>query len=401
MKKSANTYLTILGIKFTIKEKYGRWHIAFSSKSKRISRSTGLEASKNNLLLVKKEVLPQIAQELVSSIAHTNQQTLDDDVFEVFAKKHFELLQTTLRDHVFKRTKRHYTNHLISFFKGRKLSSLTALELEMWQNELLKKLKPLSVQKMRSIMYGILTRAIANNLISKNPLDSVKAPKVNNNFREIGQDEELNPFTQQEIDTLISSNDDSYMNNLIALFSFSGMRPGEAIALLWRDINFENLTINVNKTIVNGKLGLPKTKSSVRTIDMLDGAYKALKSQHKLTGDGEYVFTNSRNRRFYNHDVINLNFKRRLKSNNIKVRPLYQMRHSYASRMLKAGVDLAYISRMMGHKNPAITLSIYTKFIVEDQAVRKNNLNKVNQQLEIEQNVVSKLRRNQQHLQVK
>ena len=54
------------------------------------------------------------------------------------------------------------------------------------------------------------------------------------------------------------------MPNFIKFMSNTGMRPGEIIALKWDDIDFENKSINVNKTIINGKEGLPKTRSSIR-----------------------------------------------------------------------------------------------------------------------------------------
>ena len=46
MKVSKNMYVTVLDIKFTIKVKYGKWHIAFNIDSKRKNRSTGLAATK-------------------------------------------------------------------------------------------------------------------------------------------------------------------------------------------------------------------------------------------------------------------------------------------------------------------------------------------------------------------
>ena len=102
MKKSVNSYLSIMGIKFTVKEKHGRWHVGFSHDGRRINRSTGLEASKNNLLLVKKEVLPQIAQELVLSIQSVTSlaNTSDETVLDNFAESHFSLHKETVRGHV-------------------------------------------------------------------------------------------------------------------------------------------------------------------------------------------------------------------------------------------------------------------------------------------------------------
>lgn len=373
-----------MGIKFTVKEKHARWHISFTHNEKRINRSSGLEASKNNLTMIKKEILPQIAQELVASV-HSVQSpinTVDDMVLDNFAESYFVLHRETVRSHVHTRSVGNYEQHILPYFQGRKLNSIKPMELESWQNRLLLKYKPLSVQKYRSIFYGILTKAYQNELIAKNPFDMVTAPKLKNRNFSSEENEAINPFTQKEIDALVAAEDnDTYMPNFIKLMSNSGMRPGELISLTWKDIDFVNRSINVNKTTVNGKVGLPKTKSSIRVIDMIQGAYEALEAQYQLNGNMEYVFTNSSNKRFYSHDIINLNFRKRLGVQNIEVRPLYQIRHSFASRMIKSGVDITWVSTTLGHKDSSITLQVYTKFIKEDNQTRMNNLDKINQKL--------------------
>jgi integrase len=385
VKLSVNTYIAIMGIKFTVKEKHGRWHISFTHNEKRINRSSGLEASKNNLVVIKKEVLPQIAQELVASV-HSGKSLINatgEMVLDDFAESYFVLHRETVRSHVHTRSVGNYEQHILPYFQGRKLNSIKPMELESWQNRLLLKYKPLSVQKYRSIFYSIFTKAYQNELIVKNPFDMVTAPKLKNRNFSSEENDAINPFTQKEIDTLVSvKDDDTYMPNFIKLMSNSGMRPGELISLTWTDIDFVNRSIKINKTTVNGKVGLPKTKSSIRVIDMIQGAYEALQAQRKLTTTEEYVFVNSSHKSFYSHDIINLNLRKRLQIQNIEVRPLYQLRHSFASRMIKSGIDITWVSAMLGHKDSSITLQVYTKYIHEDNNTRLNNLDKINQKFE-------------------
>ncbi|QOY50910.1 tyrosine-type recombinase/integrase [Candidatus Sulfurimonas baltica] len=383
MRLLVNIYLTILGVKFTIKEKYNRWYIAFSHNGRRINRSTGLEASKKNLQTVKKEVLPQIAQELISSTQSVDAdiRTSDETLLEDFSELHFNLHKENVRSHVYERDFKNFQRHILPYFKSRQLTSIKPMELEAWQNRLLLKYKILSVQKYRSIFYGIFTRAYKNELVTKNPFDTVTAPKMKGKFNRLSKSEAINPFTQKEINILVDADDNSYMSNYIKLMSNSGIRPGELIALTWKDIDFENRTINVDKTIINNVSGLPKTQSSVRVVDIIQDAYEALEAQYKLTATLVYVFVNSSHKRFYSHDIININFRNRLKMHNIEVRPLYQLRHSFASRMIKSGINITWVSAMLGHKDSSITLQVYTKFIQEDNETRMSNIDKINQQL--------------------
>ncbi|MEA2016999.1 MAG: site-specific integrase [Campylobacterota bacterium] len=385
MKISKNIYVTVLSTKFTIKEKYNKWHIAFNVKDKRKNRTTGLESTKKNLIVVKNELLPQIAQEL-QSIQYNNQCNIivsdKDTVLENFADNHFVLHKEKVRPHVYDRNYSNYTRHILPYFKGRQLDSIKPMELEAWQNRLISKYNPSSVKKYRSIFYGIFTRTLQNEIIGKNPFDNVPAPLMTKTVSLENGNDVINPFTQKEIHRITSVNDGTYVPNFIQLMYYTGMRPGEIIALTWNDINFKKRTITINKTIVNGKVGLPKTQTSIRCIDMLQGAYEALQEQFKITKDFESIFISSEKKMFYSHDIINLNFKKRLKLLDIDVRSLYQLRHSFASMMIKNGVDITWVSKTLGHKSLDITLGVYTKFIEVDEEERLSNLEKVNKILE-------------------
>ncbi|QOY50959.1 N-terminal phage integrase SAM-like domain-containing protein [Candidatus Sulfurimonas baltica] len=198
MKVDNNTYVTVLGIKFTIKEKYGKLHIAFNIDAKRKNRSTGLEATKKNLIVVKNEILPQFAQELIALKSSTQSSVIvesDNSTLESVADIHFLLHKETVRPHVYIRQLSNYNRLILPYFKGRQLNSIKPMEIESWQNRLLTKYKVLSVRKYRSIFYSIYTRALQNELVLKNPFDSVPSPKVKNQFFTYSENETVNPFT--------------------------------------------------------------------------------------------------------------------------------------------------------------------------------------------------------------
>jgi len=83
---------------------------------------------------------------------------------------------------------------------------------------------------------------------------------------------------------------------------------------------------------------------------------------------------------FYSHDVLNKRFKELLEKINIKERSLYNLRHTFASHMIsniQNGIDILWVSKMLGHKDISITLEVYAKFIKEDDEKRLDNLSKV------------------------
>jgi integrase len=76
---------------------------------------------------------------------------------------------------------------------------------------------------------------------------------------------------------------------------YTGVRSGEAIALMWKFVDFEKKKIHIHFTMREGKLKLPK-EEKVRTIDMFPAAEQALRELHKLSGHSSWVFL-SKNRK--------------------------------------------------------------------------------------------------------
>ncbi|SFP80492.1 tyrosine-type recombinase/integrase [Hydrogenimonas thermophila] len=382
-RNNKNIYYIYADIKFTIKNRNGYWHLDFYY-NKRHRTSTELKATQENLKIIKKQIIPDIVTALgkkVDVIKDEKEWTLDE-----FADEFFNLKKSENREHVLKRNIGHYNKHISPHFGYRVLSTITPFEIEKWQSLLLQKYKPLTVQKFRSILFSILDKAYKNEIINKNPMEIVSAPKMQQNL-----EENVDPFSQKEIQKILE-NSYGYMKNFIKLMYASGIRPGEIVALKWEDIDFNRKVIKIYKTRLRSKKdeevkdGDVKTFSSKREIDMLPLAQEALESQMKLTsqhtGTG-YIFLNSSNKPFYSHDIIGVNFKKILKKAIIKERVLYQLRHTFASQMISKGADIVWVSKMLGHKDVSITLKIYTKFIKEDDEVRMQRIKEYGNLLKI------------------
>ena len=370
--KADNIYYIYGDIKFTIKNQFGHWHLDFYLPTGERKRgSTKLKATQENLKVIKKDIIPDIFIGLGKEPIEELEKNKKEYSVQEFAEIHFELQKTQIRKHTLERNIMHYNNHIAPYFGKRELRSITPLEIERWQNRLLQKYKHLTVQKFRSILFSIFEKAKVNDYVDKNPLEKVTAPKVQLNK----VPEEINPFTESELNKIIVAAD-GYMKNFIQLMASTGMRPGEIIALKRSDIDFEKRNIKVERTRLRAKKdsevldGLTKTMASRRYVDMLQTAEEALKKQLELTKGSDYIFLNHSNRPFYNHDIIGVRFKKILKKSGVKARPLYNLRHTFASQLISKGADITWVSKMLGHKDVSITLKIYTKFIKEDDETR-------------------------------
>ncbi|HHD80530.1 MAG TPA: site-specific integrase, partial [Campylobacterales bacterium] len=104
-----------------------------------------------------------------------------------------------------------------------------------------------------------------NDIIMKNPLSKVTSPKLLKNFK--NQEENVDPFTEDELSTLIKKAS-GYMKNFIRFMYATGARPGEIIALQWKDVDFERKIIKIYKTRMRDKEGDTKTLASTREVDL-------------------------------------------------------------------------------------------------------------------------------------
>ena len=244
-----------------------------------------------------------------------------------------------------------------------------------FENRLINEIRPLHIKEFYdsftdrstlntcdSILREAFQKAIIYEFIESTPL-IVKRPKFKSNYQ-------MKPFTLDEIN-LIIRNAPKMLKNFLGVAFYTGLRTGEIIGLQWEDINFNEYTISVNRTITSGLIQTPKTESSRRVIDMLTQTEEFLHQQRKATGLSEYVFLNNSGKHYRSTSNFGDTWKRLLNDLNLEYRNIYQTRHSFASNMLSNKEDIMWVSSMLGHKSANITLDKYSRYIKKEKS-RKN-----------------------------
>lgn len=334
--------------------------VRFSLNGEVIKRSLNIEDSKANRKLATTQIIPQMLLKMHSG--------------EFFENKIVptvkEMIDISLKMHRANRKENtHYgyekvlNKHVIPVFGNRKIDSIKASELTLWQNNLLENLSNKSAINARIIFYGIFEDALRDEIISKNPFSIIKAPQ------NIAKNENI-PFSKDELFRILDASPEK-IKLFFAIGFFTGMRTGEITALKWSDIDLENKVIQVRRTRNKGLETTPKTKSSIRDVDILDVLLPYLENHLQFKTDNEYVFLTRDNVPFNSSNKISTNYwSKVLKELNITYRNLYQMRHTFASMMIASGEDVLWVSNMLGHKNSNITLSTYAKYIKNDKKKR-------------------------------
>jgi len=265
---------------------------------------------------------------------------------EVLLEKEKKLQPTTINTYY-----RLYSSRIIPYFDKKFPQEITPLVLKEWYKTFKDK------STLNACVTGILKpafeEAIIQGYIKTSPF-IVSYPTLKSNY-------EMNPFNLEEIQ-LILNTATGWFRNFIGVAFFTGARTGEVIALEWSDINFEENTISINKTRSAGYTKKPKTKSSIRTIDMLSQAEIFLREQRKITGLSKKVFS-KQGKDFLDSSSLWGIWKKLLEECNLEYRSIYQTRHTFASNMISNGEDPFWVAQTLGHKNMNITLDKYSKYI--------------------------------------
>lgn len=299
-----------------------------------------------------------------------------DPTFEELASLWLENYKTTVKPSTFENVRSKVEKMTEEHFKEMKLKKITVAYCQRVVIELSKTY--VLYNHYLSVINRIFKYAVLMDILDSNPFDKVIKPKSRQTQRKGNflTKEELKEFLK-----LAQTATLSYFFPLVHLMSYTGLRQGEAIALKWSDIDFENKKITVNKTAVRIKekqtLQTPKTKNSKRVISIDYATLSILRSWKKdqikiyfkngkhFEGDENFIFTNQRGEWVHIHNFIRY-FKRFIADHKLKPITPHGLRHTHASLLFSAGVEPKNISDRLGHSTVQITLDLYTH-ITEEQ----------------------------------
>jgi integrase len=187
----------------------------------------------------------------------------------------------------------------------------------------------------------VLARAVRWGLLDVNPAKlGVENPQR--------RYPEKRPFESwQELYTLTDKLPPRY-RPMVLFAAATGLRPGEWVALEHRDIEREAQVVYVRRTIRNGRIKSPKTKSSLRAVPLQATALAAL---DQLAADPQcpLLFPSPGGGHLDLHNFRNRNWKPAQEAAGIApLRRIYDLRHTFASFALRAGISTFDLSRYMG-----------------------------------------------------
>ena len=254
--------------------------------------------------------------------------------------------------------------HIREGFGDLPVCDLTRDMVEQWEEDMTASgLSSSTVGKAHRLLKMVLTRAVDADLIPKNPMALVKPPKrkaVNPGINA------LDKATRARVMELLDMMQPCRMSTAAKIALHTGMRRAEICALRWQDVDLQGGVLWVRRSIGVAKGGpyLKEAKTGKdRDIALTPTIVKVLKEWKANQPDG-CVYVLGDQLGYWDPAMLSkewMNFVKQFGINGTEGRPctFHDLRHTWATAAVSAGVDIKTVSSNLGHANAAMTLNIY------------------------------------------
>ena len=219
---------------------------------------------------------------------------------------------------------------------------------------------PNTIQAVRRTLRAAYGVAMKYGHASDNPVGRTFAPRVRREPKVY--------FDAAQVQALLEALKDSPVENLVKFTLATGMRVGEATGITWKGVDLDRKSVlvsgqlqRVGKALVLKPL---KTEKSVRTMPLVGHSLAAVEAERSRLEREQFdnpldlVFLNPWGRPF-DQKYVNERLHEALKSAGLPRTGMHSLRHSAATFMLMAGLNLHQASRYLGHSQIALTSNLY------------------------------------------
>ena len=270
------------------------------------------------------------------------------------------------------------------------LGEVTPLKIQtfLYQLQAEKRLSQRTISLNKSVLVQMYDYAMELGLVENNPARNAKLPRQSRKIDD--GDSKVIPIAQRE-QLLKAAESDPILCPILTLLMLTGMRIGEALALQWKHVDFQNRTISIQQSLTRelefdgegrtkktaAALGVTKTRCSRRVIQAPDLVLQRLRewmrylSKRKggleaLVPEG-FVFCSTRTMGMRTYSGFRASFRHFLERNGFGDQHLnlHRFRHTYASMLLEQEISPKVVQKLLGHRDVSTTLVVYSHVVPE------------------------------------
>ncbi|MGF7046540.1 integrase [Paenibacillus sp. DS2015] len=370
----------------------------YDARGKRIKRSKSIKA--NGVREAEKELVKFQTEVEAGEYIAPEKMTFSAFLEEwkgKYGSKHLELKTIETYNHMLK-------NHIIPYFGMRRISDVKPIQILNFLDELSREgsrkdgkpggLSSTTIRFIHRILKDIFERAVDWRIIKINPVSAVKRPKV--------QERVVDVYSEHEVEIIFKAlnKEPVHWRIMITLALTTGLRRGELLALEWKNVDFEECTIDVVQSLSysygQNIIKEPKTKNSKRKVSIPDSLLPELKEyflyaeQYKQaigeawqSGDKLFIFFSEFGKPFF-HTAPGKWFSRFTIRTNIRRIRFHDLRHTSATLLINQGVHAKLISSRLGHADIRTTMNIYGHALQTADQAAANTFNNLLQRRSID-----------------
>ncbi|MFS0939074.1 tyrosine-type recombinase/integrase [Enterococcus casseliflavus] len=284
-----------------------------------------------------------------------------------------ETYQTTVKEVTFIKTKIKFDNWILPKYGKMKIKDIDVATAQKIVNHWAKTTDQYRV--LHSSASRVLKYAINLGMIDRNPLEYVLMPK---RIKEAPRTEKIKVYTKQELKELFHyldntkpSYNNDFNNVLLRFLIYSGCRISEALALNWSDIDFNNQTVTINKTLSQTKNGykVSTTKTAASNATLILDATTINKLKKWQIDQRKYMLTLGITeptsifcgiyKQTITHHAIYARLITIAKEANVPFLGVHSTRHTHASLLLDSGATMKEVQERSRHTKISQTLDVY------------------------------------------
>jgi integrase len=304
-----------------------------------------------------------------------------------YLNRWLEVIKPTLRYSTWLRHEQIVRLHVLPLLGAVALVDLTPDDLErLYADRLASGMAAQSVRRIHVTLHKAMRRANRQGIVERNVVALVDPPRLAH--------VEMRTLTAAEAKRFLAASRPDRLHALFVLAVTSGMRQGELIGLRWHQVDLDRrllrITAGAALTETGREIAETKTRRSRRPITLTDLAVRALECHRSLQFDEraahglewnelDLVFPNRAGRLLNGANLLHRDFHSILEAAGLPRLRFHDLRHTFATLALEAGIHPRVVSDMLGHASVQLTLDRYSHV---NQAVQSDAADRINRILE-------------------